>query len=53
MLGSRIWLSGVGKSRAEMRMALQAGVRFDLWTPRVTLEEGLREIGRHYGRLVT
>lgn len=23
------------------------------WTPRVTLEEGLREIGRHYGRLVT
>jgi nucleoside-diphosphate-sugar epimerase len=23
------------------------------WTPRVTVEEGLREIGRHYGRLVT
>ncbi len=23
------------------------------WTPRVTLEEGLREIGRRYGRLVT
>lgn len=23
------------------------------WTPRVTFEEGLREIGRHYGRLVT
>ena len=22
------------------------------WTPRVTVEEGLREIGRHYGRLV-
>ena len=22
------------------------------WAPRVTLEEGLREIGRHYGRLV-
>jgi nucleoside-diphosphate-sugar epimerase len=57
--GARITGTTPPFTRAAIDYVLRAG-SFDIrkarevlaWTPRVTLEEGLREIGRRYGRLV-
>lgn len=58
--GARLTGTTAPFTRAAVDYVLRSG-SFDirkarevlLWAPRVTLEEGLREIGRHYGRLVT